>query len=102
MARSTHLFKSTEEAQSFIRKTVKTCREKNIKVYYCLFIKAWLPTEENKGFEGFGSVSVSKDDFIRVIKQVCGKTLFERGAKLQLTVNLPETGEYGLAFIYLD
>jgi hypothetical protein len=61
------------------------CKRRKIKkVGYAVFIRPFLPTQDNRGFEGCTMIYVTRKDFIKAVNGLLN-VLEERGAKLELT-----------------
>lgn len=82
---------TSAEIESTIRKYSKGLK----RVRFCVFVRAWLPTSEDKGFTGCALAHVSKKEFIRVCKDSLG-TLELRGAKLAINVPEEDHGSFSI------
>lgn len=54
-------------------------------VRFRIFVRPFLPTENNMGFEGCSLVKVSKKQFLEIINDLLN-VLEQRGAKIKLTI----------------
>lgn len=76
-------FNTVDEAYRF-------ARDLKGKVRYSLMVTAFLPTTEDKGFEGMTFIRVTRRQFLEAMKNTCSKTLEERGAKVRLHLTAPD------------
>lgn len=73
-----------------------------------ILVSAFLPTEvdpvsgKQRGFNGYTSLSVSRNDMLKVLHDICGEVLEARGARVKLRLSAPDPHfERGLSFIQL-
>jgi len=87
-------FDSVADAQRFVRNLEGRPR-------FQVRINCFLPTEDDRGFEGSTCISISRAEFIKVIGDVGRTFVDKRGAKIRLVVT-PTSERCGLSFVYLN
>lgn len=94
--------KITKEERRILTKAEALSLVKNAdgKVRFQVFVRAWLPTTEGRGFEGSCCLGVSRTDMLTCIERCCSDVLAGRGAKVELNLR-PAEGKYGHATITL-
>lgn len=80
---TTRQFTTVDAACKFVRNCGKGTK-------FMVFVRAFLPTDENRGFDGSAALVVSRADMLKVIQDV-GRTLVDkRGGRIVLRVNYPD------------
>lgn len=79
----TRKFGTVAAALKFVRSCGKGTK-------YMIHVRAFLPTEDGRGFDGGGCLVVSKADFLKVIGDLSTILVDKRGGKVQLTVKYPD------------
>ena len=59
------------------------------KKHFSIMAGAFMPTTEDRGFEGFACVSVSASAFQKVLRDMLAEPFAAKGARLQLYVSPP-------------
>lgn len=73
------------------------------RVCYGFSVSAFLPTGDNKGFEGSATIKVGKAEARKLVRNLLSPTLEERGAKIKLRLHAPDprfTGSPAWIFIH--
>jgi len=68
------------------------------KVRFTVYLRGWLPVDEETGFDGMTCISISRTDAIRAVEGMLTNSLEERGAKIQIKTSAPSY-DGGLSFI---
>lgn len=86
-------FTTVADAQRFVRNLEGRPR-------FQVHVNCFLPTSDDRGFEGSTCISISRQEFIKVLGDV-GRTLVDkRGARIVLNVT-PADRPDGLSFVHL-
>lgn len=84
---------SLEDAVLYLRRVYGRVR-------FQLKVSAFLPTQNDRGFEGVHFISVSRNQMIETVEQMGRVLCTDRGAKIRLHLT-PPTREGGLSFVSL-
>lgn len=86
-------FTTVADAQRFVRNLGGRPR-------FQVSVRCFLPTEGDRGFEGSTCISISRQEFIKVLGDVGRTFVDKRGAHIKLDVT-PAKEIDGLSFVYL-
>lgn len=59
---------------------------------FALIVRSFMPTTEDRGFEGSACLIVTQAAFLKALESMLAKPFEEKGARLRLQISPPEFG----------